>query len=266
MMPLDLILIRHAESEGNVANRKSRAGDDSAFTPEFMKRHSSAWRLSDNGIWQTQQTKLWLYGNTDIHFDRKYVTQYLRGIETAYHLTLPGPPWYVDFYLRERDYGLMDVMPESVRREKFAEELARREIDNFFWRPPRGESMAELCLRIDRVLSTLHRECSRMRVVIVNHGDVMWAFRVRLERMSQQRYHQLDISNDPLDRINNCQILHYTRINPETGEEASHLDWMRSICPWDPTRSKNEWERIVRPKYTDADLKAIFEEVPRLVS
>ena len=38
----------------NVANRRSRAGDDSAFTEEFLQRHSSRWRLTDLGRAQAQ--------------------------------------------------------------------------------------------------------------------------------------------------------------------------------------------------------------------
>ena len=30
------------------------------------------------------------------------------------------------------------------------------------------------------------------RVLMVCHGEVMWAFRVRLERMSQETYRELD--------------------------------------------------------------------------
>ena len=49
-MPEDLYLVRHGESEGNLVNRRSRAGDDSLFTPEHVRRHSSEWHLTDRGI------------------------------------------------------------------------------------------------------------------------------------------------------------------------------------------------------------------------
>jgi len=266
MMPLDLVLVRHGESEGNIANRLSRSGDDSAFTDEFKQRHSSLWRLSDVGIRQAKAARQWIEENIGPKFGRRYTSEWLRAIETAYHLGLLGLPWYVEFYLRERDQGMMDVVPESERKTRFAGELKRRSIDSFFWRPPRGESLAELCLRVDRVLGTLHRECSKMRVIIVCHGEVMWAFRVRLERMSQRRYHELDISDDPYDHIHNGQIIHYTRVNPSTNEEAKYLSWMRSICPWDLSLSNNEWQEIIRPRYTNNQLKQVFDSVPRLIS
>ena len=50
MMPLHYIAVRHGESEGNVANRASRAGDDSLIlSPSFVIKHSSLWRLSEIG-------------------------------------------------------------------------------------------------------------------------------------------------------------------------------------------------------------------------
>ncbi|MFA6588605.1 MAG: histidine phosphatase family protein [Patescibacteria group bacterium] len=264
MMPKDLILVRHAESEGNLANKLSRAGDHSAFTPEFSQRHSSKWRLTDKGIYQAKSAGEWLASYFPFTFERQYTSEYLRAVETAMYLGLGGE-WYLDFNLRERDQGVMDVLPDNERQSRYAEELRRREIDSFFWAPAGGESLAQACLRIDRVLTTLHRECSNKRVIIVNHGEIMWAFRVRLERMTQIRFHELDASEDPLDHIHNCQILHYTRINPFTGEEARYMNWMRSICPWDTTLSSNDWQEIIRPRFTDADLRTLVESTPRLI-
>lgn len=43
---------------------------------------------------------------------------------------------------------------------------------------------------IDRVLHTLHRECSQKRVIIVGHGMVMCAFVVRIERLTATQFLQ----------------------------------------------------------------------------
>src|SRR5262249_3996503 len=154
-------------------------------------------------------------------------------------------------YLRERDWGRLDVMSIEQRKQEFAEDLRRRELDRFFWQPPGGESMADLCLRIERVIDTLQRDAADQRAIVVCHGEVMWAFRVRLERMSQHEYQRLDNSKHPFDKIHNCQILHYTRREPGTRNVVPYLNWVRSVCPWDLARSPNEWAEIVRPKYTN---------------
>jgi broad specificity phosphatase PhoE len=124
--------------------------------------------------------------------------------------------------------------------------------------------MASVCLRVDRILNTLHRECADQRVLVVCHGEVMWAFRVRLERMSQERYSELDRSRDTKVKLHNTQVLHYTRRDPETGTVAPYLNWMRSVCPWDTTLSDNAWYTIERSKYDSADLLAVVERTPRL--
>lgn len=265
-MPLDLLLVRHGQSEGNVASAASKKGDDSHYTEEFLNRHSSKWRLTGQGIWEARTSGEWIRSEFDWEFDRYCVSDYLRAKETAANLGLPNALWYPEFYLRERDWGALDVMTHAQRMAIYADAMRRREIDAFYWSPVDGESMAQLCLRIDRVIDTLHRECAGKRVIIVCHGEVMWAFRMRLERMSLTRYHELAVSHNPLDRIHNCQVLHYTRANPVTGKVEPYLGWMRSSCPWDLSLSPHVWTPIERRVYTNEDLLADCERFPRLVS
>jgi NAD+ kinase len=267
-MPVDFVLVRHGESEGNYAYGLSHQGDNRYFAPgsPFLQRHTSKWRLTERGRQQAQVAGAWLREQVAVAFDRYYTAEYLRAMETAARLGFTGASWYCEFYLRERDWGKFDVMPIEQRKREYADDMRRRELDRFFWTPPGGESMATLCLRVDRVLNTLHRECAEKRVLIVCHGEVMWAFRVRLERMSQHRYQELDYSNDPFHKIHNCQILHYTRRDPATGLTAPHLKWMRSVCPWDLTRSHNEWEVLERVGYANEDLLAVVERTPPLIT
>lgn len=266
-MPIDLVLVRHGESEGNAANKRSRSGDDQHFSDAFKGRHSSSWRLTDLGREQARQAGVWIRERLDIEaFDRAYVSEYVRAQETAARLELPGLRWYVESYLRERDWGDLDVMTHAERMARFEESLKRRKVQSFYWIPPNGESLATMTLRIDRALNTLHRECSDKRVIMVLHGEIMWGFRVRLERMSQQRFLELDSSKDSRNFIHNCQILHYTRRDPETRKLTRAYNWVRSICPWEPTRSRNSWEPIVRRAFTNEELMQLVEQTPRMVS
>ena len=255
-MPNNLVLVRHGESEGNIAVARSKAGDHSIYEGDFKQRHSSQWRLSRKGEEQAVQTGEWIEKNLGLKFDRFYVSEYLRAMETAALLDIEGASWYTEFYLRERNWGALDRASFKEREERFQDAMEERRIDPFYWTPPNGESMAELCLRIDRVIHTLHRECEGKNVIIVCHGEVMWAFRVRMERMSQETFQMLDKSKKPFDRIHNCQVIHYTRMNPRvTGESpAPYLNWMRSICPWDPVLSRNRWQTISRTRYSNTDL------------
>ena len=85
-MPIDLVLVRHGESEGNVAFRQAHAGDHSLFNDGFLKRHSSRWRLSPHGVEQAHAAGDWLRQHVADSFDRYYVSEYLRAMETAGHL------------------------------------------------------------------------------------------------------------------------------------------------------------------------------------
>lgn len=267
-LPIDLILIRHGQSEGNEAKRRSEKGDHTAFAALIDGRHSRSYRLSKKGREQATMAGKWLQeeflkdGKT---FDRFITSEYTRAMETAALLNLPDAVWYRNFYLTERDWGDIEASPENERYEKFKDALNMRRIEPFFWRPPNGESFAELCLRLDRALQTLHREHSGKRVVIVCHGEVIRAFRVLLERMPQQKFKELYLSKEKENGIHNCEIIHYTRRDPETGTIEDHANWMRRIRStalpiWD-----TGWQKIERPKYSNKELLKIVEESPAVL-
>ena len=265
MLPIDLVFVRHGQSEGNAAKRLSEKGDNTGYA-RLSNRHTRSFRISNRGREQAVIAGTWLtneFSKNGIVFDRFITSEYVRAMETAALLNLPKATWFRNFYLRERDWGDMEVCPEDERAKKFGEALRMRTIEPFFWKPPNGESLAEVCLRLDRVLLTLHRECSEKRVVIVCHGEVMRAFRVLLERMPQQRFTELYLSKEKEDGVFNCEVLHYTRRNPETGDSAEHSNWMRRVRPADTPVWTTGWQKIERPRYSNEDLLKIVELSPK---
>lgn len=261
----DLVLIRHGESEGNVARQRSLDGDDSLFHGEFQHRHSSNWRLTDRGRRQATAAGDWLKKNGLLHFDRYLVSEYLRALETAGRMELPGAKWYAEMLIRERDWGQMDLMSEQERIVKMQDELRRRDLDRFYYAPPGGESLAAVAQRADRLLGVLHRECAGKKVIVVCHGEVMWAMRTRLERMPVDTFHELQESGQMVDQIHNGHILHYTRRDPVSGVMAPFFTHMRSVCPWNEKLSPKGWTKIERPVYDNEMLLAIAERVPRMI-
>jgi NAD+ kinase len=251
-LPLELTFIRHGESEGNAANRRSRQGDHSAFTEAFRARHGSTWRLTATGREQAIIAGHWLCTNGYNQFDRYIVSTYYRAIETAALLGLLDARWYEDYYLRERDWGNLTVLPDNERLSRFKEAFRERRQDEFYWRPPHGESLAEVSLRLDRVLDTLARESSDGRVVVVCHGEVMKLFRVRMERIPQHQFEEA--TRKPA--IQNCQILQYRR-RDTAGKLHAHMVEMRSFCPWSLTETDLAWRPIKRVSYSNDDLLAI---------
>src|SRR3989344_2554530 len=123
MLPIDIVLVRHGQSEGNKANKYSRKGDNKFFTPEFLDKHSRVFRLTDRGINQALAAGEWLRANVPIPFDRFYVSDYIRAKETAGYLRLHNATWRVEFHLRERDMASMDNCPDDEKKKLFSLEI-----------------------------------------------------------------------------------------------------------------------------------------------
>jgi len=263
-LPIDLVFVRHGEAEGNLATRYSEKGDHEVYGAVHRDRHTRSFRLSERGRGQAKRTGAWLKDEFPV-FDRHIVSEYIRAMETATLLDLPDANWQSNFMLTERDWGELDNYSEEERQAKFSDVLRMHDIEPFYWRPPNGESLAQMCLRADRILHTLHRECSDKTVVMVCHGEMMWGYRVLIERMSQQRFKELHLSDDPYDRLYNGQVIHYTRRNPETRRIEKYANWMRMIRPASDPVWESGWQEIVRPTYSNDDLQRIVDGYPAVI-
>lgn len=269
-LPINLIFVRHGQSEGNKANQASREGDNKFFTPEFRDKHSREFRLTDKGIRQAQAAGEWLRANVTIPFDRFYVSDYIRAKETAYYLQLPNASWRVEFHLRERDTALMDNCPDDVKSKLFTLEQRQHELDPFLSYPAGGgESIAVHCLRLKTSMIThWARECSEMSVITVCHGHVMRAIQLELEDLGHDDFIRLDSSENPEDKIMNCQIHWYSRRDPATQQLFPYIVAVRSICPLNSDTGlavDYGWRRITRNRYSNDDLLREVTKYPRQI-
>mmetsp|Transcript_37427 Transcript_37427/g.47723 ORF Transcript_37427/g.47723 Transcript_37427/m.47723 type:complete len:693 (+) Transcript_37427:164-2242(+) len=263
---LELVLVRPGESEGSMAYQRSELGDQSLYSGEFLTRHSWAWRLTDKGRDQVDASAAWLKEHFPHQFDRFYCSEYIRAMETAAKLELPNSRWLLEMFLRERDWGKMDNMPYAERMEKLEDEMKRMDRDYFLYQPPGGESMADVTLRVDRILSLMHRELPDKRAILVAHCDVLWALRQRLEKMSLSRFQELRQSPRAQHQLHHGQILIYTRVDPDTGQVDNHFRWMKSVCPWNLSLCNDHWHKIARPSYDNQMLRATCQQYPRMIT
>lgn len=265
MMPKRLVLVRHGESEGNKAKKMAKAGLK-PFTAEFLNRHSSSFRLTDLGQEQAAMAGKWIKENIALPFDVCYTSEYIRAMETAALLDLPNAQWYRDLDLRERDYGFMDLLTPEEKDRCYGKEIKISKKNKLLMPTPGGgESIAQVRMRSWRIFSRLSRVCAGGIAVLCCHGEFIWACRIDLEHIPMEEYRRLDISKHPFDRIHNCQILEYSRIDPITKEEAPYYKWMRSVCPSDLTLSRNEWVPIIRRKFSNEELLAEVAKNPRII-
>jgi NAD+ kinase len=269
MLPMNLVLVRHGESEGNIAKRRSEAGEYGDLTPEFLNRHSVMFRLTDKGRAQAESAGAWLKQNGLSLFGLHIVSECDRAMETAALLDLPCARWHVDFRLRERDYGIMDIVPPHIRREKFAEYGAEQKRHAFYAPLPGGESMADVCERLHHnIIRTIRDFGSGANIIIVSHGEVMRAFRVILEHMTANAYHTLDKQDPPWFKIGNVQVIHYTRMDPNDPRHIRReMGWVRSVNPFSPTYAGHDWREIpAHQTFSNEDLLALVARNPRMIN
>lgn len=270
-MPIDLILVRHGESEGNRFNSDSKKKSGRKFAhldQTFRKRHSSTWHLTRCGV---RQAKFAGQVLRDVfpdppHIDQYYTSDFLRAYETAAYLGFEGAKWRRTSRLIERDWGELEGLPHEERMGRFADAMARHEREGVYWRPDGGERLVSLAQPIFWMFDTLHRECSNKRVIMVCHGEFMHMFRILLERVPPEEYPSWYAPDSRDWKIPNGGMMHYTRRDPETGVKAPYMNWARSFIP-DRTLSSasawTPWRRIIRKLYSNADLLAIAAQYPR---
>jgi NAD+ kinase len=265
-MPIYLILVRHGESEGNLAHDAEKNHQQDLYTEKFTGKPGHLWRLTERGVCQAHIAGQWLRENFDVESIKGFFTSdYARAKETAAHLNLPGARWKKHPYLHERSWGLLETLTEVEKWKKYEEDMKQREFNPFYWRPPRGETMVNVMLRVDSVFGTLHREYSDSSVIMVDHGDVIMAKIILLEKINVVRYEEIRRIGKTLDKIHNCQVIIYSRKNPRTGKIGPYLDWKLSVCPWNLKLSRNKWQKIKRPVFSNEDLLAEVELTPRII-
>jgi broad specificity phosphatase PhoE len=148
-----LLLIRHAESEGN---------RDQVFTATPLVP------LTEVGREQARAAAQWLQRR---HEPRHVVSSpFTRARETAAiiagHLAIPVS---VEEDLRERDYGRLAGLAYSTPRPGYDRERY------WGWRPDGGETLEEVLVRVGAVLDRLAAAAPEHEVVVVSHGAVMMA-------------------------------------------------------------------------------------------
>jgi broad specificity phosphatase PhoE len=266
MLPKNIYLIRHGLSEGNVVIKLLRAGRADEVPPEFSKRLTHEWRLTSKGVEQAKSAGAWMRANVVGPIEQSMVSSYTRAEETAGYVN-PDARWFVEPYLRERNWGTVDALPPMERVAIMAKLEEEQDRDPFHWSPPGGDSMADILGHTKAVNDKLWSDCGHMEnVELCLHGEKMWAFVIRYTKMRVSEFERLHRSGNPHDKINNCQILQFTRQNPfEAEPPRPHLGWWRSICPWDESKSNPAWRTIARPAPTGRELLAEVERFPRLV-
>ncbi len=203
--PSAIWLVRHAESMGNVAD--ARAHEQGAGRLELDVRDPDV-PLSDTGCAQAQALGRWMADLPDGERPTAVLSSpFTRALTTARLAAEPlGLRVRPDERLRERDFGAFDGMTGAGIREEYPDEARRRDLlGKFYYRPPGGESWADVALRIRSLLTTEALRHDGERLMVVAHQAVIMVFRYVLEELTEQEL--LDV--DRRERVANASVTRY---------------------------------------------------------
>ncbi|WP_298459120.1 histidine phosphatase family protein [uncultured Cellulomonas sp.] len=183
----ELLLVRHGESLGNTAARAAQAAGEELID---VPARDPDVELSDVGVEQARALGHWL---ADLPGGERpeavWSSPYVRAAETARLALEVGDrsvPVVHDERLRDRELGVLDRLTAAGVEARLPDEAARRRwVGKFYYRPPGGESWADLALRVRSVLADLDRYEDGRRVLVVCHDAVIMVIRYVCEGLSE---------------------------------------------------------------------------------
>lgn len=182
-----LILVRHGESEGNTAAAAAEASG--ALRIDVPARDPDV-ELSPLGREQAEALgrRLATFRGDD-RPSIAWVSTYRRARETAELALAAGSldvPSRADERLRDRELGILDTLTSVGVERLYPEEAARRRfLGKYYYRPPGGESWADVALRVRFVLADLEAT-ETGTVLVVTHDAVVQLFRSVCERIDER--------------------------------------------------------------------------------
>ncbi|WP_312180605.1 histidine phosphatase family protein [Arthrobacter sp.] len=178
----ELILIRHGESAGNVAATQAQL--TGAEVIDVGLRDADV-PLSGAGEQQSQALGEWLAGlPAQERPESVWCSPYLRARQTA---ELAGlAPFRVDERLRDRELGILDLLTSAGVAARYPIEAQRKQrLGKFAYRPPGGESWADVALRLRSLLRDLDDAEDGRRVAVVCHDAVILLMRYVCEGLAE---------------------------------------------------------------------------------
>lgn len=192
----ELILVRHGESEGNVArDAAERAGAEVVA----VEQCDADVPLSARGLRQATALGRWLAELPAARRPRVvWSSPYCRAHETAViALCEADVPLDVrtDERLRDRELGILDLLTARGVRARYPDEDdRRRRLGKLYYRPPGGESWADVALRLRSFLRDLVTDDPAL---IVCHDAVILLFRYVLEGLSETELRAVAAADSP---------------------------------------------------------------------
>jgi 2,3-bisphosphoglycerate-dependent phosphoglycerate mutase len=218
--------VRHGESTANLAFAAAgQPGGDARPVPGRDRDVP----LSGTGAAQAAALGCWLAGRAPGTGPQLVVcSPYVRARQTwegmaesaagTYGASLPV---VVDERLRDREMGVYELWPPAVLRERAPEEAERRATAGEWWyRPPGGEALTDVAVRVRQFVTDLSGAAPGRRVLLVAHDAVLVALRQVLAGIGAQ-------APDRVPPVPNASVAHWRgdgrRLRPAGWGDTAHL-------------------------------------------
>ncbi|WP_420124063.1 histidine phosphatase family protein [Nakamurella sp.] len=187
MAATQLWLVRHGESVGNVAASQAAAAGTDVIR---IGLRDADVELTSTGQAQAAALGAWLATlPAEAAPQAVWSSPYRRAVQTAEIAVAQGgarPNIRIDERLRDRELGVLDLLTTVGVHNLFPAEAQRRAwLGKFYYRPPGGESWADMALRVRSLLLDLERTDVPPRVLVVCHDAMILIFRYVCEGMRE---------------------------------------------------------------------------------
>jgi broad specificity phosphatase PhoE len=226
--PTELFLVRHGESAGNVAATEAELRG--ADRVEVTARDADV-TLTDLGASQAAALGV-AFGALppERQPDAVVTSPYRRAHDTAQIITATAHlpvTLRVDERLRDRDLGILDRLTLRGVETTQADEAARRKwLGKFYYRPPGGESWADVALRARSFLGEVDVRLGGRRILLATHDVVIVIVRYICEELSEEQA----VGITRAEPLRNTSVTHLVRADATSGwrllgyNDVSHLD------------------------------------------
>jgi broad specificity phosphatase PhoE len=218
-----LAVVRHGQSTGNVT---AEAAEVNGLEAIDIPERDADVPLSETGREQARAVGKWLAGlDAEERPEVAVVSPYLRARQTA-ELALAGAgvPAVVDERLRDRELGVLDLLTGRGVQARLPDEFARRaRLGKFYYRPPGGESWADMLLRLRSLLRELREDQPGGRVLLFGHEATVLLVRYLAESLDEAELMTVARATT----VANCSISSWRRsgdrLQPELFNFVEHL-------------------------------------------
>ena len=154
---------------------------------------------------------------------------YLRARETwriaAEASGLDFPPPTTDDRLVDRLLGDLEMMTRAAVADQFPDEAGRRRAaGEYEYRPPQGESFADIEVRLTAFLDDLNRDHAGERVVVVAHDAVVLMMRAVIEKLTWEQTLAAEADRQRPQRVDHPLRRHLRNLVMDRYNSVDHLE------------------------------------------